>query len=111
MKNGRFQAKDIDDHLFLRIVSEQRDNPSPPSCMHSVREYFERSPWDGRHWVHLDTIEACLPIFPPDVIRAKLKALIKRGLCTGCACGCRGDVELTPEGEDVLALPTPKLDR
>ncbi len=30
---------------------------------------------------------------------AKMGRLIKRGLVDGCMCGCRGDFELTAEGE------------
>ena len=35
---------------------------------------------------------------PPKVMQAKLKKLIKRGLLDGCACGCRGDFEVTEAG-------------
>lgn len=35
---------------------------------------------------------------PWKVLQAKLKALRRRGLIDGCACGCRGDWELTTEG-------------
>jgi hypothetical protein len=31
---------------------------------------------------------------PPKVLLAKLKAMIKKGLISGCVCGCRGDFEL-----------------
>lgn len=34
----------------------------------------------------------------PKILRAKFKSLIKRGLCGGCACGCRGDFEITDKG-------------
>ncbi len=106
MKNGRWQAKDIDDRVYLRHVYEQQRNPSPPSCMLSVRGYWLASPWpaDRLHWVHLDVVEACLPLFPSALIRAKAGALIRRGLLTGCACGCRGDLELTDEGAAFLGV-------
>ena len=29
--------------------------------------------------------------YPENVVRAKARRLIRRGLITGCACGCRGD--------------------
>ena len=32
-----------------------------------------------------------IPAMPLKVVLAKAKALIRRGLITGCACGCRGD--------------------
>lgn len=40
---------------------------------------------------------------PPKVVRAKVKNLLARGLVAGCACGCRGDLELTPKGTAFLA--------
>jgi hypothetical protein len=33
---------------------------------------------------------------------AKMRSLIKRGLVSGCACGCRGDFEITDEGKAFL---------
>jgi len=35
-----------------------------------------------------------LPQFPPKVVRAKLMSMEKRGLLTGCWCGCRADIEI-----------------
>jgi hypothetical protein len=35
---------------------------------------------------------------------AKMKSLIKRGLVDGCACGCRGDFQITREGKQFLRL-------
>lgn len=34
------------------------------------------------------------PGVPPRLIMAKARALIKRGIITGCACGCRGDFQV-----------------
>lgn len=34
----------------------------------------------------------------PNLVRAKMRSLIKRGLVSGCTCGCRGDFRLTPSG-------------
>lgn len=31
------------------------------------------------------------PQMPPKLVLAKARKLIRRGLVTGCACGCRGD--------------------
>lgn len=47
-------------------------------------------------------IESQLPDFPPKVIRAKLRALLRRGLITGCICGCRGDFNLTPRAHSQI---------
>jgi hypothetical protein len=35
---------------------------------------------------------------PKKMVLAKMRGLIKRGLVSGCACGCRGDFELTDKG-------------
>lgn len=37
------------------------------------------------------TLQEALPQYPPKVVQAKLKSMVKRKLLTGCACGCRGD--------------------
>lgn len=40
---------------------------------------------------------------PSKVVPAKLKSMIKKGLITGCACGCgRGDFTLTERGSEIL---------
>ncbi len=36
------------------------------------------------------------------LVRAKMRSLIDRGLVSGCACGCRGDFELTSKGREQL---------
>lgn len=38
------------------------------------------------------------------LVLAKMENLIRRGLVDGCYCGCRGDFELTVEGEKHLEL-------
>lgn len=43
-----------------------------------------------------------VPGVPAKVALAKAKRLIKRGLLNGCACGCRGDFELTDAGRELL---------
>ena len=37
------------------------------------------------------------------LILAKMSKLMERGLVDGCDCGCRGDFEITPKGEEWLA--------
>ena len=39
---------------------------------------------------------------PENLVLAKARKLIKRGLLDGCACGCRGDFELSAPGRDAL---------
>lgn len=39
---------------------------------------------------------------PAKVALAKMRSLIKRGLVSGCPCGCRGDFEITQKGSDSI---------
>ena len=40
---------------------------------------------------------------PEKLVLAKMRMLIRRGVVTGCPCGCRGDFEITKNGEALLA--------
>lgn len=42
---------------------------------------------------------------PRKVALAKMKSLYKRGLVGGCACGCRGDFEITDKGLALIGRP------
>lgn len=102
MKNGRFQAKDIDDVFFLRCVDWCSMCPEPPSTLHGVSNpgYY---PLDNfPHWAFTWNLDYLMPMFPSEVILAKASALIRRGLLTGCDCGCRGDFELTEAGRSAI---------
>jgi hypothetical protein len=45
---------------------------------------------------------------PFKVAVAKMASLVRRGLVDGCTCGCRGDFELTENGQvHLAALNTP----
>lgn len=39
-------------------------------------------------------IQELLPLFHPKVVHAKLRSMRRRGLISGCACGCRGDFNI-----------------
>lgn len=58
--------------------------------------------------LHPDFDNSIRQAFPPDattrtnLVRAKMRSLIKRGLVKGCACGCRGDFELTDAGREFI---------
>src|SRR6266704_311959 len=83
---ARPQAKDIADMATLRVsdgLGRQR--------------HCWTSPWD---------VAENFPAFPEKVVAAKLKSLHRRGLVTGCPCGCRGDWELTDAGYDVIDIDT-----
>jgi hypothetical protein len=57
--------------------------------------------WD---W-YARSVRNAMPNHVPDkLILAKMRMLISKGLVDGCACGCRGDFELTERGKQVLVL-------
>jgi len=52
----------------------------------------------------MPTVVDAMPPLPSDKLAlAKMRQLIRRGLVDGCACGCRGDFELTDKGREYLA--------
>lgn len=65
---------------------------------------LEKSTWpSGMTWYWCEGIEnSVVPAFPPNapdkLIIAKMNQLIRRGLVSGCSCGCRGDYEITDKG-------------
>lgn len=81
----RPKAADINDTDMLRAVYEQ---------------VLERG-----LWTNTTAVAERYPKFPPKVVAAKLAQLHKRGLLSGCPCGCRGDWELTDLGRDILRPP------
>jgi hypothetical protein len=83
-------ARDIPDRLFLAAV--------------------DAATLDGAGWAtrwHVGMVLGGLPLqpfvdevpgVPAKVVLAKARRLIRRGLLSGCDCGCRGDFELTAKG-------------
>jgi hypothetical protein len=80
------QAKDVDTNAVLRLVA--------PATV------------DERWTMFSDLCEG-LSAVPAKVLRAKLAKLIKQGLLDGCACGCRGDFELTTAGAERIGVTLP----
>lgn len=69
------QAKNISDDEVLRVVDR-------------------RSGYDS--FVSTFEIQAELSSFPEKAVLAKLRSMVKRGILSGCACGCRGNFRRTP---------------
>jgi tRNA nucleotidyltransferase (CCA-adding enzyme) len=56
---------------------------------------------DGR--LFENSVQHAMPAgVPYKVAQAKMASLIRRGLVSGCTCGCRGDFELTEKGTSFL---------
>lgn len=65
------QAKNLPDELLIRIIQQFSDETGVGTFLGVIQ--FELEP------------------VPPKVVLAKLKSMVKRGILTGCTCGCRGD--------------------
>ena len=97
MKHGKLQCKDIPDRPILELLAANpgrwhtyHANPHTPS----VHPAFACIGYDGTSSTEREgTVR---------LILAKMASLIRRGLVDGCTCGCRGDFEITPEGESRL---------
>ncbi len=103
MKNGRYQAKDIDDRFFLECVDFLSMQPKYPWERDlSAVLGFNMGPKRLPLWVNRGDLDYVMPMFPPAVILSKASRLMGRGLMGGCDCGCRGDFELTELGREFL---------
>lgn len=92
---GTRQAKcaDIPDLTVLRAIDRISREP-----------WWDGEPPTGRsRWVMRWDLNGAFPAVPPRLMWAKCARLIRRGLLTGCSCGCRGDYELTDAGRSLLA--------
>ncbi len=63
---------------------------SDETCLEAVRAV--RGRW-ASSWSMLPDIQEKLRVYPPKVVLAKLKQLVKKNKLDGCTCGCRGDFE------------------
>ena len=80
----KLQCKDIDSKpilTFLLSISPKMANSFDTNFENSIAHSFPEGT-------------------PRKLILAKMKKLIKLGLVDGCACGCRGDFEITPAGRE-----------
>jgi hypothetical protein len=86
-----FHAKDIRDTDMLTVIAAMNARPWPGGSTTSPR------------WMMTWELDEAFSPFPPKVVLAKARALIKRGLIDGCGCGCRGDFVITTKGRELLA--------
>lgn len=90
MKRGRLQCKDVPDEPILRFLVAQ----TGIWC-----NWYEIGDWNNPNGVR----HAMPKDVPGHVALRKMQRLIGRGLVDGCACGCRGDFEITVKGRQYLA--------
>ena len=75
-----------------------KDIPDKP-ILHFLYERTSGGEWCNWGLGNERDVTAAMPAnTPPKLVLAKMRMLIRRGLVTGCTCGCRGDFELTQKG-------------
>lgn len=90
------QAKHIEDRRVLWLLADAR------RCPRRYPDTWAPGEMEPDAWVFTWDMEIALAEFPPKVIAAKMASLIRRGLVSGCACGCRGDFQITGKGREML---------
>lgn len=89
MYNKKIQVKHVETLPILQFL----DNIAPRMAISFDRD-FENS-----------IFHAVPEEIPRKVMLSKLRNMIEKGIIDGCACGCRGDFELTQKGKDILNNP------
>lgn len=87
------QCKDIPDAPVLRFLTDL-----PP--------WEDGRPRTWANWYAPSpaAVQNAMPPGVPDRLAlAKMRQMIRRGVVTGCPCGCRGDFEITDKGRAELA--------
>ena len=91
----KIQAKHLPERAILEHLAKRRSEGGYICTHWDCEEVGGGDPEDS--W-YLRNAAPELAKVPEKVLLAKLRALAKRGLVSGCDCGCRGDWEITPEG-------------
>lgn len=107
MKNGRRQLKDIPDRPILEFLQLLKDG----RVLSAYVAGGQLQLWHpGSATLHEGFSHSVTHAFDHinrgrdrNLVRAKLKSMLRRGLIDGCLCGCRGDVTITPAGSEILS--------
>lgn len=89
----------ISDLEFAQAIAKVRTLRDP---LYPDQVWIKGQGFSWRYdWVQFWDLEPLFDIHP-NRLRSKLRRMIRRGLAEGCTCGCRGDIYLTPKGEELL---------
>ncbi len=101
MKNGKVQAKDIQDQPILEYLAKFQGQWT--SLWNGYFKGREDELHMGKKIGIVNDVYYAMPEgTPKKVALAKMKSLHKKGLVGGCTCGCRGDFEITDLGLELI---------
>lgn len=92
MRIKTIQAKHVDKLPILKFLKSLNGKWACIFNAEGMDKLFDNSVW-----------HAIPEEVPYKVGRAAMANLIKRGLVSGCTCGCRGDFEITKKGKKYLS--------
>jgi hypothetical protein len=91
--------------LLSNVVRQCKDVPDKPILVFLYKRMKDDKTWCCWYDGFENSIGQAMPHNTPEKIRIqKMAKLIKRGLVSGCGCGCRGDYEITKKGIEWLSL-------
>lgn len=83
-------CKDVPELPILQFLAGRKHKKLGPATWYAGEE---------------NSVAHAMPAGTPDKVRVQtMRKLIRRDLVSGCACGCRGDYEITKKGVDYLYL-------
>jgi hypothetical protein len=86
----------------MNTIIQCKDIPDKP-----ILEFLLANKGTWCNWFkdHENSVRVAMPqnLASDKLVLAKMSRLMERGLVDGCDCGCRGDFEITPKGEEWLA--------
>lgn len=88
------QAKDIPELPILKFLIDHAGG----WCFNFPAEIDDRS-----------VLHAMPKDVPGKLVIAKMNGLIRRGLVSGCTCGCRGDYEITDKGREYFKASAARI--
>jgi hypothetical protein len=90
-------------NVLSAVVRQCKEIPNKP-----IMEFLlkNKGHWCNWYFENEKDVRNAMPknLASEKLILAKMRQLMKRGLVDGCGCGCRGDFEITPKGEEWLSL-------
>jgi hypothetical protein len=106
------QCKDIPEHPVLEFLirveggathwtpqPEQKPGWGDQPIPHSTATWY----WDDSFKPENSVVRAMPEGVTGKLALAKMKAMVRKGLVSGCPCGCRGDFEITDKGRAALS--------
>jgi hypothetical protein len=89
---ARLQCKDIPAEPILRFIASHD------------------GAWCNWYFGNARDVHAAFPADVPDkLLLAKMAALMRTGLVSGCDCGCRGDYTITMKGRERIGLARERM--